>query len=96
MIKVKQFEQFISDMAKEGLDNETYSVVGLCGEAGEVAEWHKKSVLRTHGTKLPVEALKDELGDVLHYVARIALNRGWTLKECMEANVAKLTVRYAK
>lgn len=87
------FEEFVESKAAIGLDDETYSVIGLCGEAGEVAEWYKKVVLRKKGKKLTEEDLKNELGDVLHYVARIALKHNWTLKDCMDANVRKLSER---
>ncbi len=55
-------------------DNILYPTLGLCGEAGEVAEKIKKMV-RDDGGILSDErraALSKELGDVLWYVAQIA------------------------
>lgn len=91
-MKVKDFEKFVEDKAAMGIMDVNYSFVGLAGEAGECMEWHKKVNLR--GTsKLSEDDLKNELGDVLHYCSRIANYYGWTLKDCMEANVEKLTER---
>lgn len=86
-----EFEQFVAGNAKMGLSDEAYSVIGLCGEAGEVAEWYKKAVMR--GKDIDEVELFLELGDVLHYLTRIAVNRGYTLEEVMTSNVAKLKAR---
>lgn len=91
-VKVKDYEQFVEKNAKIGLNDLAYSVIGLCGETGEVAEWYKKRVMRGN------EAFDDfhlqlELGDVLHYVTRIALHKGWNLKDLMYANIEKLEGR---
>ena len=66
--------------------------LGLAGEGGEVVELIKKALF--HGTDLPREQLKKELGDVLWYVAAIATASGLTLSEVASANVEKLRRRY--
>jgi NTP pyrophosphatase (non-canonical NTP hydrolase) len=91
-MKVKEFEAFVASNAKMALDNLEYSVIGLCGEAGEVAEWYKKSHLRGN-PKYTDAMLKSELGDVLHYVSRISQAHGWSLKDLMTDNVEKLIER---
>jgi len=75
-----------------GLKDHAYNVIGLCGEAGEVAEWTKKNVYRGD-TRFTPAMLKSELGDVLHYLTRIALAHGFTLEEVMAENVLKITER---
>src|SRR5262245_9388820 len=47
-----------------------WHAVGLCGEAGEVAELVKKGVFHRKG--IDVARLEKELGDVLWYVAALA------------------------
>lgn len=101
-MKVKDYEAFVISCARMGLDNDAYNVVGLCGEAGEVAEWFKKAVFRTQSgaygppSDLTEDDLLNELGDVIHYVTRICLRYNWSLKDCMQANHDKLKARWAK
>ena len=92
-MKVKDYEEFVTGKcAFMPITDDAYSVIGLCGEAGEVAEWIKKAQFRKN-PKFTEDMLKSELGDVQHYLTRIARNHGWTLKEVMADNMAKLTVR---
>jgi NTP pyrophosphatase (non-canonical NTP hydrolase) len=72
-----------------------YPALGLASEAGEVAGKIKK-VLRDEGgdfARAPVEAIKDELGDVLWYVAVLAGDLGLSLDEIAAANLGKLASR---
>ncbi|MEM1268425.1 MAG: nucleoside triphosphate pyrophosphohydrolase family protein [Bacteroidota bacterium] len=69
-----------------------WNALGLAGEAGEVADLIKKGVFHQHGVSR--DTIRDELGDVLWYVAALCTNHGLTLEEVMEANVEKLKQRY--
>lgn len=73
-------------------DNLPYVVLGLCGEAGEIADKVKK-ILRDDDGKLSYEkreALLAELGDVLWYVSQIAQELGEELGDVAERNLKKL------
>ena len=70
-----------------------YCVIALNGEAGEVAEWYKKAVLRGNPDRLTDQQLMHELGDVLFYLTRIASLKDWTLEQVMLANKLKLDAR---
>ncbi len=75
--------------------NPIYPTLGLCGEAGEVAEKVKK-VLRDQGGEFSADsraALALELGDVLWYLARLASELDLDLGAIAEANLAKLASR---
>lgn len=91
-MKVREYEDFVAVRAKMPLDDDAYNVIGLCGEAGEVAEWVKKAQYRKNANYTE-QMLQHELGDVIHYVTRMCLKHGWTLKEVMVANVEKLSER---
>lgn len=68
------------------------TALGLAGESGEVADMIKKWVGHKHPRD--VVKMKEELGDVLWYLARMATLMGCTLDEVARMNVAKLEKRY--
>jgi len=75
--------------------NLTYPALGLCGEAGEVAEKVKKAIRDDAGvlTEQRRAALAGELGDVLWYVAQLATEAGLDLDTVADANLEKLRSR---
>jgi NTP pyrophosphatase (non-canonical NTP hydrolase) len=70
----------------------TNYALGLAGESGEVVDIIKKNVF--HGHEPDREAIKKELGDVMHYVAGLAWMYGFTLEEVAQGNIDKLKKRY--
>lgn len=71
--------------------NIIYPTLGLCGEAGEVAEKVKK-YLRGDRDLDKLELLK-EAGDCLWYLAAIASDLGFTLEEMANQNMLKIIDR---
>ncbi len=67
-----------------------YPAMGLAGEAGEVANKVKKLI---RDGKLDKDAVADELGDVLWYVATLAADLDLDMGKIAEQNVAKLNDR---
>ena len=70
-------------------------LLGLCGEAGEIAEKTKK-IVRDHDsdfTKLDKDDLTKELGDVLWHVAVVANYFDISLDTVGETNIKKLADR---
>jgi NTP pyrophosphatase (non-canonical NTP hydrolase) len=72
-----------------------YPTLGLVNEAGEVAGKVKKIFRDKQGVigDAEREALKQELGDVLWYLAQICTELDLTLEEVAEANLQKLFSR---
>lgn len=66
--------------------------LGLCGEAGEVADSVKKAYMQGHG--IDRAHIAEELGDVLWYVAETATAIGYDLDTIMQMNIDKLRRRY--
>ena len=73
-----------------------YTVLGLNGEAGEVAEKLKK-ILRDKpkegASEEDIIEIEKELGDVLWYVARCAHEMGSSLEAVAKMNMEKLISR---
>lgn len=78
------------ERAKHFVPFSPVAVMGLAGECGEVMEHLKKHY---RDGKHPGEALKLELGDMLHYLTVIARAYGWTLDDICIANIHKLEDR---
>ena len=74
---------------KEMLSN---GVMGLCGESGEVIDVVKKHLYQGH--ELDVNKIKDELGDVMWYVAEICSSLDISLNDVLEGNIIKLKKRF--
>jgi NTP pyrophosphatase (non-canonical NTP hydrolase) len=75
--------------------NLLYPTLGLCGEAGEVAEKIKKMVRDDDGVLTDERrgALAKELGDVLWYLAQLATEADLDLDSIAAANIEKLRSR---
>ena len=68
------------------------AVLGLNGEAGEIADLYKKSLFQGH--KLDITEIVKELGDVLWYIAQMATALNVPLERIAEINIEKLKIRY--
>ena len=78
--------------------NPIYPTLGLCGEAGEVADNVKKVIRDRQGIfdAAVIDDLRLELGDVLWYVSQLASELGLDLADIAEANLSKLASRAAR
>ena len=72
-----------------------YCVLGLTGEAGEVADKVKKIIRDNDGvlTKESKQEIAKELGDVLWYLANLSAELGFDLQSVAEMNIQKLVSR---
>ena len=80
----KNFEEIREKQADVGL--------GLCGESGEVADIIKKHL--AGAKELDRQHLREELGDVLWYLAEACDCFGFSLEEVAIANIEKLAKRH--
>lgn len=80
------------------LENQTQTeaimncALGLCGEAGELADHVKKYVFQGH--ELSTSYMKKELGDIMWYVVVLAKVLGVSMDDVLQTNVEKLYARY--
>lgn len=71
-----------------------YPLVGLAGEVGELVNNLKKNW--RDGTPVDYEAVAEELGDVLWYLAALAVSLGLDIEQIATANLEKLAKRYGE
>lgn len=78
--------------------NFTYPVLGLLGEAGEVADKLKKVIRDDDGvlTDSVRDAVAKELGDVLWYLAVLSYELDYDLNTIAQNNLDKLASRKAR
>ena len=105
MSKIETFEEYSKAIEslvlyprKTEIEALQYVVLGLNGEAGEVAEQIKKAMRNDGGNLTPerIESLKKEAGDVLWYLTRLAAELNTNLAEIAQINVDKLFARREK
>ena len=70
-----------------------HMAVGISGEAGELLDAIKKYVV--YGKELDRENVIEELGDLEFYMEGLRQGLGITRQKTIDANIAKLGVRYA-
>lgn len=66
--------------------------MGICGEAGETIDIVKKHLGHKH--ELDREHIKEELGDIMWYIAEMCYVLEINLDDVCENNIAKLKKRY--
>jgi NTP pyrophosphatase (non-canonical NTP hydrolase) len=87
-------KQALTTAQDEGVEV-MHRILGLVGEAGEVAERIKK-IYRDHNgdfNQLDKQSLNKELGDVLWYIATLADYLGISLEDIAQTNVKHLQRR---
>lgn len=91
---LNEFQRWCEVERGERIDDRlTYDIVGLCGEAGELASEWKKNARGAYTRADFSESVLLELGDILHYLVRTASDLGYTAEEVIQGNVEKLTNR---
>jgi NTP pyrophosphatase (non-canonical NTP hydrolase) len=75
--------------------NYLYPALGLCSEAGEVADRIKRIQRDDNNvvTDAKRQEIASELGDVLWYVAQLATEFGLSLNDVADGNIANLSNR---
>lgn len=86
MLEYQALAQRTSPDDHDRVDN---ALLGLLGETGEIADLYKKQLYQSPpGTPPPVEKYRDELGDVLWYIAELAAGRGELMADMLKGDFA--------
>jgi NTP pyrophosphatase (non-canonical NTP hydrolase) len=102
MRKTMQFEDYQTQASKTAIYSDAdviiYPALGLFSESGEVAGKVKKVLRDNNGQFLPEhrEAIADEVGDCLWYIASLATDLGFGMEEIAQRNLDKLNSRMAR
>lgn len=89
------YEKFVCNLVKERGEeskNLEHMVIGVCGEAGELADGIKRNTI--YGKELNRENIVEELGDLEFYMAGLRQMLGISRYETLSYNVVKLQQRY--
>ena len=91
-----RYQKIVSEKlwVQDPWDKEMNAVLGIAGEAGEIADLYKKAMFHKPGVDIDKEEAIDELGDLLFYVALLAEVYGLSLQELAQRNIRKLQKRW--
>lgn len=95
-----QYRAKSSDRTKqnyEGVDlrvDVIVALLGIAGELGTLATSYKKFLRDGYGYELHESHVKEELGDILWYVATVASKFGLSLNDLAASNLAKVGERW--
>ena len=91
-MNINEYQELAMKTLNPALDKKDVlinSVMGLCGESGEVIDIVKKWLAQGH--ELNREQLIKELGDVAWYLAEAATALDVPLEDVLQANIEKLS-----
>lgn len=91
-----EYKDFVSKLFKVDTEDmeKLHAALGICGEAGELADAIKKHVI--YGKGLDRENVVEELGDLRFYMEALMNIVGVTDEEVLQYNATKLAKRYPK
>lgn len=69
-----------------------HMVMGMSTEVGELVDVYKKNL--AYGKPIDETNEKEEIGDLMWYIACHCKNKGWSLEKILETNIKKLQARY--
>jgi len=87
----KDFQSLISRVDVRSI-RLLHGAMGLDTESGEIMDSMKRHII--YGSDLNVVNIREELGDIMWYVALICDELGLTIEQICEDNIAKLRKRY--
>lgn len=75
-----------------GLENDTHMIFGMQTETAEITDVYKKAL--AYNKQIDYTNVKEELGDLMWYVANMCNLNGWDLRDILQTNIDKLKTRY--
>jgi NTP pyrophosphatase (non-canonical NTP hydrolase) len=69
-----------------------HATLGIAGESGEIVDAVKKCII--YGKALDKANMREEIGDIMWYIALACRTLDFDLNEILDENIAKLQKRY--
>ena len=94
-MEIKEFQEKSSRTLpnlESKLTDNLHMTLGLVTEAAEIADVYKRKI--AYGKEVDEVNVKEELGDLMFYVANMCNINGWDLRGILDTNIRKLQVRY--
>lgn len=88
----KDFSGIHSRLGKQKVLQLLHAALGMSGESGEFVDSVKKHIF--YGSEIDQINLKEELGDILWYIALACRALGTNIEELQTLNIEKLSKRY--
>ena len=73
-------------------DHDFHMIFGMLTEIGELADVYKKNL--AYGRETDLYNVKEELGDLMWYVANFCKTNDFDIEKILESNINKLMSRY--
>jgi NTP pyrophosphatase (non-canonical NTP hydrolase) len=92
---LNEYQDFVSHGIRPeaaGKNRMVHFALGLAGETGEVCDAIKKR--EYHGRDISIEHIKEEIGDVMWYIANLCNEFEFDLNDVIVENARKLVKRY--
>lgn len=77
---------------KDSITDDLHMVLGMQTEVAEIADVYKKHI--AYCREIDFVNVKEELGDIVWYIANMCNLHGWDLEDILETNIHKLKLRY--
>lgn len=87
----KQAERTLAKCETSLLDD-FHMITGMQTEASEIADVYKKHI--AYGKPLDFVNIKEEIGDIMWYIANMCNLHDWDMSDIMRVNIEKLKARY--
>ena len=72
--------------------DDLHMVLGMQTESAEIADVYKKCI--AYKKPLDFVNIKEEIGDLMWYIANLCNMNGWDLRDILLTNITKLETRY--
>lgn len=95
MMEIKEYQELALNTKAPLLtllDENIHMTLGMVTEAGEIADVFKKKL--AYGKEIDYVNVKEELGDIMWYIANMCNVNGWDLRDILQTNIDKLRTRY--